>query len=89
MPYTVRNPEKISGKERIRPVERAGKTIPAKFYQDGYLADRIVGEELIMEIRPNAIVLLPCPGRHFLRKFCNKFGTQVLKSSTPTMESAL
>ena len=63
--YCQKSRKKYQVKEEFIQLKEVVKKSLQKFYKDGYLADRIVGEELIMEIRPNAIIALALPWQAF------------------------
>ncbi len=73
--YCQKSRKKYQVKEEFIQLKEVVKKSLQKFYKDGYLADRIVGEELIMEIRPNAIIALALPWQAFFKKFSAGSGT--------------
>lgn len=75
--YCQKSRKKYQAKEEFVQLKELVKQSLQKFYHDGYLADRIVGEELIMEIRPNAIIALALPWQAFSQEILQ----QVLERS--------
>ena len=65
--YCQKSRKTYQPKEEIIQLKDLVKQSLQKFYNDGYLADRIAGEELIMEIRPNAVIALALPWEAFSR----------------------
>jgi len=63
--YIQKSRKKYQPNDELIMIKNMVKTSLQKFYNEGYLADRIVGEELIMEIRPNAIIALSLPWQVF------------------------
>ncbi|MEN6446041.1 MAG: amylo-alpha-1,6-glucosidase, partial [Candidatus Cloacimonas sp.] len=63
--YRQKARKKYKANEELLSLKDMVKQSLQKFYMDGYLADRIVGEEQIMEIRPNAIIALSLPWQAF------------------------
>ena len=63
--YIQKSRKKYQPNDELIMIKNMVKTSLQKFYNEGYLADRIVGEELIMEIRQNAIIALSLPWQVF------------------------